>query len=348
METFWFLALAFMLITYVILDGFDLGMGIFYLKAGKTEKSRKDMLSAIGPYWDGNEVWLIAAGGTLFFAFPVVYASGFSGFYLPLTIVLWLLIGRALGIELRKHIDNRLWRSFWDVVFCLSSILLVVFFGAAFGNIIRGVPLDADRYFFEALWTTFTVVPEAGILDWFTVLMSLVAVSTLLVHGANYVAMKTEGEINLTSRQLSKRFTPVIILLSLVMFAATTYIRPEMWNNYFHHYWGFIFPVLGLTGMCGMIIFRLKEDDKKAFLSSCLFIGGMMSGTAFGLYPNLLPSSIKPEYSLTVYNSKAGEYGLNIGIIWWVIGMALAVMYFAYLFYIFRGKVKTAENGEGY
>lgn len=348
METFWFIALAFMLIVYVILDGFDLGTGIFYLKTAKTDNERRTLLNAIGPVWDGNEVWLIAAGGTLFFAFPKLYASSFSGFYLPLIIVLWLLIGRALGIELRKHVENKLWKSFWDTVFCFSSLLLVIFFGAAFGNIIRGVPLGADGYFFEALWTTFTVVPESGILDWFTVLMSLVAVAVLTSHGANYIALKTTGNVQESARKISKLLNPAILLLSVIMFAATSYIRPGMWDNYLHHVWGFIFPILGLGGLAGMVFFRSKNDDLKTFLSSALFILGMMSGTAFGLYPNLLPSSIKPEYSLTVQNAKAGDYGLQVGSVWWIIGIVLALAYFVYLFYTFRGKVVITEDSEGY
>ncbi|MEO8514129.1 MAG: cytochrome d ubiquinol oxidase subunit II [Ignavibacteria bacterium] len=348
METFWFIALGFMLIMYVILDGFDLGTGIFYLKAAKTDNERRTLLNAIGPVWDGNEVWLIAAGGTLFFAFPKLYASSFSGFYLPLTIVLWLLIGRALGIELRKHLDNKLWRSFWDAVFCLSSLLLAVFFGAAFGNIIRGVPLGQDGYFFEALWTTFTVVPESGILDWFTILMSLVAVSVLTSHGANYIAMKTTGNVQESAKRISKSLNPVILLLSVIMFAATSYVRPGLWDNYLRHVWGFVFPLMGMGGLACMVYFRYKNDDMKSFVSSAIFIFGMISGTAFGLYPNLLPSSIKPEYNLTIQNAKAGDYGLKVGAIWWIIGMILAIAYFIYLFYSFRGKVVITEDSEGY
>jgi len=348
METFWFSALAFMMIMYVILDGFDLGTGIFFLKAAKTDEERRMLLNAIGPVWDGNEVWLIAAGGTLFFAFPMVYASSFSGFYLPLIIVLWLLIGRALGIELRKHVDNKLWKGFWDAVFSVSSILLVVFFGAAFGNIIRGVPLQQEGYFFEALWTTFTVVPNSGILDWFTVLMAIVAVVTLLAHGANYISLKTEGELQSRVRRISKLSNYGIIIISVIMFIAATSIRPEMWDNYKLHFWGFIFPFAGLIGMIGMIYYRYKDKDLGAFISSSVFIAGMMAGTAFGLFPNLLRSSINPEYSLTVYNSKAGEYGLSIGVVWWLIGILIAIAYFIFLFFTFRGKVKLLEDHNEY
>jgi cytochrome d ubiquinol oxidase subunit II len=347
METFWFIAFAFMIIMYVVLDGFDLGTGILFLKAAKTDEERRILLNAIGPVWDGNEVWLIAAGGTLFFAFPLLYASGFSGFYLPLTIVLWLLIGRALGIELRKHVDNTLWKSFWDAMFTFSSLLLVIFFGAAFGNIVRGVPLYSNGSFFEPLWTTFTIVPDAGILDWFTVLMAIVAVSTLLAHGANYIALKTENELQVRARNISKNANWGTLLFSLAAFISITLIKPEVWSNYTKNYWGYIFPVMGLTGMTGMIYSRIKNNDLRAFLSSALFISGMLASTAFGIYPVLLPSSIKPEYSLTIYNSKAGDYALNVGLYWWIAGIIIAVGYFVYLFYTFRGKVKVSKD-EGY
>src|SRR3954463_13057146 len=153
METIWFILVTLMLTGYVVLDGFDLGAGALHLIAAKTDEERRLVLRSIGPVWDGNEVWLVAAGGTLFYAFPLLYASSFSGFYLPLNIVLWLLIGRGLGIELRKHVDNVLWRDFFDVAFAGASLLLAVFFGAALGNVVRGVPLEADQYFFLPLWT---------------------------------------------------------------------------------------------------------------------------------------------------------------------------------------------------
>ena len=348
METFWFIALAFMLTMYVVLDGFDLGAGIIHLFAAKTDNDRRTVLNAIGPVWDGNEVWLLATGGILFFAFPKLYASSFSGFYLPLMIVLWLLIGRAIGIELRKHIDNPLWKSFWDVIFSFSSLLLAIFFGAAMGNVIRGVPLQADGYFFEPLWTTFTVVPDAGILDWFTVLMGLVSLFVLTAHGANYISMKTHDELQLKSRKFSSIANWCVLITSILALISVSAIKPDVWNNYSQHVWGYIFPLLGLLGMLGMIFFRIKINDTKAFLSSSMFIIGMLGATAFGLYPNVLPASTGPAYSLTVYNTMAGEHGLQVGLMWWIIGIILTIGYFSYLFYSFRGKIRVTEETEGY
>ena len=348
METFWFIALTFMLIMYVILDGFDLGAGIIHLIIGKSDSERRTILNAIGPVWDGNEIWLVASGGVLFFAFPLLYASSFSGFYLPLMMVLWLLMLRGVSIEFRGHIHNSMWKSFWDATFSVASMLLAVFFGAALGNVIRGVPLNAEGYFFEPLWTTFTIVPEAGILDWFTVLMGIVAFFTLTAHGANYIAMKTENEVQMRSQALARISTWLVLITSILALIATASIRPSIWGNYLHHPWGFFFPVLGLVSLIVMFYYRIRINDTRAFLSSSAFILGMGASTAFGLYPYVLPASTNPEYSLTIYNTAAGEYGLRVGLVWWILGMILAGVYFTYLFYTFRGKVKLPAEGEGY
>ena len=166
MATLWFMIVAVMVTAYVVLDGFDLGAGAIFLLVAKTPDERRMVLRAIGPVWDGNEVWLLAAGGTLYFAFPLLYASSFSGFYLPLMMVLWLLMLRAIGIEFRGHIENPVWQGFFEVIFSVSSALLAIFLGAALGNVIRGVPLGPEGYFFEPLWTNFRLGDQTGILDW--------------------------------------------------------------------------------------------------------------------------------------------------------------------------------------
>ncbi|MDQ3855014.1 MAG: cytochrome d ubiquinol oxidase subunit II, partial [Chloroflexota bacterium] len=229
METLWFVLVAFMLIMYAILDGFDLGAGAIHLFAAKSEAERRAVLRSIGPVWDGNEVWLIAAGGTLFFTFPLLYASSFSGFYLPLIIVLWLLIARGVSLELRGHLDNPVWKSFWDGLFFVGSSLLAFFFGAAVGNVVRGVPLGEDGYFFQPLWTDFSPrSAEPGILDWYTILIGLLALSILVAHGANWVALKTEGPLNARSRLISRRAWMATVALTALGTVATFYIRPEM------------------------------------------------------------------------------------------------------------------------
>jgi len=335
-----------MLAVYVILDGFDLGAGVLHIAVARSDDERRQVLGAIGPFWDGNEVWLLAAGGTLYFAFPLLYASSFSGFYLPLMMVLWLLMLRGLGIEMRHHVDHPMWRTFWDGTFATGSTLLAIFLGAALGNVVRGVPLGPDGYFFEPLWTSFTVEPDAGILDWFTVLMGLVSLSTLAAHGGNYVAMKTSGEVQRRARLAARLWTPCVAVTSLGALAATSHIRPAIWANFGSDPWGAIFPLAGAAGLAGMFVFNWKGDDARAFISSSTFIAGMLASTAFGLFPVVLPSSIDPRYSLTVTSTAAASYGLGIGIVWWSIGIVIALGYFTYLFVSFRGKV--AVHPESY
>src|SRR5438093_9757866 len=176
MGTLWFCLVALMIAIYVLLDGFDLGAGAIHLWVAKTDEERRQVLASIGPVWDGNEVWLIAVGGTMYFAFPALYASAFSGFYLPLMIVLWLLILRGASIEFRNHIKSAVWDPLWDFLFWASSLLLAVFFGAALGNVVRGVPLDSSGYLFERLWPNFLFGDDSGILVWYTIQVGVLVV----------------------------------------------------------------------------------------------------------------------------------------------------------------------------
>ncbi len=346
METLWFMIVAVMVAAYVVLDGFDLGAGVIYLGVAKTAAERQAIMRAIGPVWDGNEVWLLAAGGTLYFAFPLLYASSFSGFYLPLMIVLWLLMLRGIGIELRAHMDNPVWRGFFEFVFCASSVLLTIFFGAALGNVVRGVPLGEDHYFFEPLWTNFRVGTNNGILDWYTVLTGVMALVTLTAHGSLYVAIKTESDLNRRARAVAQWAWPFQLLLTIVGLIATVSIRPGVLDNYKHHAVGFLIPVIVFGSLAVMMHAMLKRADKIAFVASAFYIVGMLVGAAFALYPVVLPASTGPARSLTIYNTAAGHYGLSVGLAWWILGMILALGYFVFLFRMFRGKVRL--EGEGY
>ncbi len=345
METVWFMLVAGMVIAYVVLDGFDLGAGAIHLFAAKNRAERAQILKAIGPVWDGNEVWLIAAGGALFFAFPRLYASSFSGFYLPLMIVLWLLMLRGVGVELRSHVEDPLWHALFDFVFFASSALLAVFFGAAIGNVVRGVPLDADGYFFAALWTDFTAGPDAGILDWYTLLTAALALAALIVHGSHYIALKTLGDVEARARLIAARGWRALVLLTVASLPATLYVRPALLNNFFAHPWGWIIPAAAVAALAVMPYFHRRRRDLAAFLCSALYLAGTITGAAFALYPVVLPSSGDPAYSLTVYNSKAGSYSMNVGLVWWLLGITLAVLYFVMVYRLFRGKVVLGEEG---
>jgi cytochrome d ubiquinol oxidase subunit II len=345
METLWFVIVAFLLTAYVVLDGFDLGAGAVHFLIGKTERERRVTFQAIGPVWDGNEVWLVVAGGVLFFAFPRLYAVSFGGFYLPLIIVLWLLILRGAGVEGRSQFVNPVWRTFFDFVFSGASILLAVFFGAALGNVIRGVPLNSDGYFFEPLWTNFRTTGQVGILDWYTVLTGILSLLVLSAHGALWMTLKTDGEINTRARKIAIRLWGPVVALTGISLAATIYVRPQVLDNFRLHRWGWSIPLVVVLSLLGIFIYSRKGSDLRAFLASSVYITGMLAGAAFALYPYVLPSSSDPGLGLTISNTAAGAYGLKVGLIWWAIGIILALGYFTFVYRHFAGKV-TLEGEE--
>ncbi|MDP2381438.1 MAG: cytochrome d ubiquinol oxidase subunit II [Nitrospirota bacterium] len=344
METFWYVAVTLMLAVYVVLDGFDFGLGIVYRLVAKTEAHRRAALVSIGPIWNGNEVWLIAAGGLLFFAFPKAYASGFSGFYLALHMVLWLLIARGLALELRSHVDHPLWRQFWDVAFAGASLLLAVVFGVALGNLIRGVPLNHEGYFFVVLWTNFMTGPQPGILDWFTILIGSTSAAILALHGASYLAVKTEGELRERARRAAWLTGPVVVILVGLALTAVPFVQPLVYLNYAAHPIGHVFPFLCIATLVSALEMRRRNWDAGAFSATSLFILAMLASTAWGLYPNILIATDDLTNSLTVTNATAGDYGMQVGLWWFLIGFSLLLTYQAYAHRAFWGKVKLDED----
>lgn len=350
MQTLWFILVAFMLTMYVLLDGFDLGAGIIHLFAARNNAERRMILRAIGPVWDGNEVWLVAAGGTLFFAFPVLYAASFSGFYLPLIIVLWLLMLRGIAIELRSHIQDPTWASFWDGVFFIGSALLTIFFGAALGNVIRGVSLDSNGTFFAPLWTDFNPYSSnPGILDWYTILVGIMALATLTMHGSNYIAVKTVDPLNTRTRSIARYAWIATIILAILVSIATFTVQPAVAASFSTRPWEFIFPLIALAGLAGVGFFQFRHADLAAFFSSCTFIVGILASAAASLYPMVLPAR-NAAYSLTIQNASGSVYGQAVGLVWWLIGILLACVYFIFTYKLFWGKVPAlkAETEEGY
>lgn len=342
----WFLLVAAMIAAYVILDGFDLGVGILHGFIAKTESERQMLIRCVGPVWDGNEVWLIAAGGTLYFAFPLLYASGFSGFYLPLMMVLWLFILRAVGIEFRSHSQSLVWKSFFDGCFFLSSALLVIFFGAAIGNVMRGVPLNATQSFFLPLWTNWRLGPGPGILDWYTCLMGLMALVALTFHGACYIVVKTVGDLQARARRCGTWLLPLLMIVTLISLAITLCIRPQLIKNYRHYPLLFSIPLgVGVSLLfCGISLY--KKHDKTAFLCSCAYLALMLLGAAVAVYPNLLTSSFHPENNITVYNAASNRYAMSTGLILWGLGIIIAIGYFIVVYRWARGKVIASDNHE--
>lgn len=344
MGTVWFCLVALTIAGYVVLDGFDIGVGVLHLAIARTDDERRALLQSIGPVWDGNEVWLVAAAGTLYFAFPALYAASFSGFYLPLMMVLWLLILRGVSIEFRSHVGGHLWSVFWDAIFSLASILLAVFFGAALGNVVRGVPLNAGGNFFEPLWTNFQPTGQTGILDWYTILVGVVALAVLALHGAVWLAWRVAGELNDRAHAVASRLWWAVAALTILLTFVSFHLMPFGLFSFRVHPFGFVFPVLAIAGLLSVKLFLLGKQEAAAFAASCAYIIGMLTSVTFTLYPNVLPSSTGMINNLTVANAKAADYGLKIGLVWWLIGMSLATGYTIFSYRNFTGKIHVGET----
>lgn len=350
MEVFWAVVIVAMLTIFVILDGFDFGVGILHLLFSEDEEERTKMTQAIGPYWDGNEVWLIAGGGVLFFAFPTLYATAFSGFYLPLIMVLWLLIFRGIGLELRNLLENEIWRIIWDKAFGLASLLLAIFFGAALGNVVRGVNLGGvvgnesiydSHNFFVPLWnSSFSpFMQEVGVLDWFTVLLGLVAAVTLTTHGASWLRYKLSGRTNAKMKKLIPVFLSVQVVLIIISLVSIFALKPSPMSNFVNNPLLFVFPVLALAGLIGIFVMNKQNKEGAIFVSSSTFIFGALLTTIMAMFPVLLPSTNSVNPSLTIQSMKATDYGLEVGLYWWVFAILLVAIYFFIVHKLFKGKL---------
>jgi cytochrome d ubiquinol oxidase subunit II len=321
MATVWFCFLALMVTMYVILDGFDLGVGALHLLLAKTPEEREQAVASIGPVWNGNEVWLIAGGGVLFMTFPKAYSGAFSGLYFGLILVLWLLVGRGLALELRHQIHNPLWQAACDAVFSLSSAALALVFGVALGNVVRGVPLGADGYF---------SLPLFQILNWYGLLIGVFGLVVLAGHGACFLAFRGTDALAERARAFARRIVWLEALLFVALIGPTYSVRHEMLNNLTDHPWRLIFPLLAVLALAGMVVLQRAGQWLRAFIASSLFIVGLLTTMAAGLYPNVLPAHDNHAHGLTVHNAAAGHHALVTAAVWWPLGMVLAAVYFVF------------------
>ncbi len=342
MATAWFLLLGFMLIMYVVLDGFDLGAGILHLAVARSDEDRRTVFAAIGPVWDGNEVWLLASGGLLVFAFPHVYAVAFSGFYLPLMMVLWLLVLRGISIELRSHHENILWRQLFDVTFALASIVLALVLGVALGNVIRGVPIDASGYFTAPLWASFTTSGAIGAIDWYTQSVGVFAIAVLAGHAAMYLRWKTSGELQARVTRVAWPIWIAICALAVLVTIETAVVQPGLFARLAGRPGLWILPAIIIAAIVFVFLSLARGRELGGFVASALMIAGLLGLTAGALYPLILPSTVDPSYSLDISSANDAS-ALAIGLCWWIPAIVLAIGYFTYLFRSFRGKATSAD-----
>ncbi len=345
MHALWYAIIAGMLCIYVVLDGFDFGAGILHLFVAKTDLERREVLAAIGPYWNGNEVWLVASGGLLVFAFPRVYAAGFSGFYLPMMTVLWLLIWRGISIEFRSRLANPLWRAYWDAGFWCSSLCMAVVLGTALGNVIRGVPLGAEGYFDGALFTNFQPGMNPGVLDWYTLSVGVFAALVLAGHGAVFLNWKTAGDVAGRAAAAAGFLWPAVLAFGVFVTYLTSLIRPQIYMSLVARPWTWLFAVFVGGALVGVFISLSKKRELAGFLFSTLFVLSLLCATAAGMFPNMLVSTINSAFTITADNAAIGDTGLTIGLYWWAPTVVLAILYFSNLFRTFRGKTSADAYG---
>ncbi len=330
-NTLWFLVLTLMLAGYAVLDGFDLGVGALHLVVGRSREEREVAINAIGPVWNGNEVWLLAAGGSMVVAFPHLYAAAFSGFYLALMLVLWLLVLRGVGIEFRHQVDNPLWHDAWDVSFSAASVLLAVLFGAAVGNVLRGVPLDAQGNFVGSF---------ALLLNPFALLCGVLSLVTLSMHGAAYLALKTNEPVQARARRLILPLWVASVAALALVVASSFVVRPDFTANFTAAPWLIVVPALGLAAGVAVPLFARRQQDKQAFLATSTYIVGILGSAAAGLYPRLLPALAgSPHAALDIYNTASSPLSQSIALWVYLVGMAIVTVYLVKVYRVWAGKV---------
>ncbi len=356
MEIFWYIIIAIVLVVFFILDGYDFGVGIIHLFFAKTEKDKEVIAKSAGLFWDSNEVWLVTAGGMLFMAFPTFYAAVFSGFYLPLILVLWLIIFRAIGLEFRSQFSFQMWKDIWDKAFGISSLLLALFFGIALGNIVRGVNLGdvqngisthEAHYFFLPLWdSSFSPLSKTpGVIDWFTIIIGLITVVTLAIHGANWIILKTNSSINSKLKKIIFKLNIGLIVLTIFSLAVWQMINPNSLANFTDNPYLIIFPIIYFSGLTGLFFIEKYTKDVYPFLFSTLLILGGITSSLASIFPSILPSTNGINGPLTIYNTAASEYSLSVALNWGIVGFILLFVYMIVQKRLMGGKIDKMDYG---
>jgi len=344
----WYALVSLMLIIYVVLDGRNFGAGMLHWLVAKTPEERRQVVAAIGPLWSWHEVWLVGFGGTLVAVFPRLMALAFAGYYLALFLILWCLILRGISIEVGGHIDDRLWQGFWDFVFVFSNFLLAILFGAAAGNLGRGVPLDAEGNFSMAFFSDFGVRGYVGLLDWYTVSVAIFAVVILAAHGATYLSLKTEGPVHDRSAVWAKYLWPAVVPLFLAISIESLVVRPDVPRHAISNPFCWLGVLIVVGAIIALISGLSTRRETRAFVGSSAVVVGLLVTGAAAIFPVMLYSTITPGNSLTAYGVASSHSTLLLASFWWPVGFALATTYFAFISRRYAGKVSVKRDTQGF
>jgi cytochrome d ubiquinol oxidase subunit II len=344
----WYVIVSFMLIVYVALDGRNFGAGMLHWLVAKTPEERRQVVAAIGPLWSWHEVWLVGFGGTLVAVFPRLMASAFAGYYLALFLILWGLILRGVSLEVGGHINDRLWQSFWDFIFVFANFLLAILFGAAAGNVARGVPLDANGDFSMAFFTNFKVRGDVGLLDWYTVSIAVFACVLLAAHGATYLTLKTEGPVHDRSATWAKHLWVAVIPLFVVISIESWIVRPDLPGQAVHNPFCWLGLLVIIASAIMLVSSVAHAREMRAFLASNFLLVGLLATGAAAIFPVMLYSTLAPENSLTAYTVAASHSALVFASFWWPVGFALATAYFVFISRHYAGKVSVHRDTQGF
>lgn len=344
----WYAIVSFMLIAYIALDGRNFGAGMVHWVVAKTAEERRQVIAAIGPLWSWHEVWLVGFGGVLVAVFPRLMASAFAGYYLALFLILWGLILRGVSIEVGGHINDSLWQSFWDFVFVFSNFLLAILFGAAAGNVVRGVPLDANGNFSMAFFTNFSVRGYVGLLDWYTISVAIFAAVVLAAHGATYLTLKTEGPVHDRSAALAKYLWTAVVPLFIAISVETWLVRPDLPGRAIQNPFCWVGLLIVIGSTIAILSGLSTRREMRAFVGSNFLLVGVLATGAAAIFPVMLYSTLAPENSLTAYAVASSPRALALAFIWWPLAFALATVYFVFISKRYLGKVSVKRDTQGF
>jgi cytochrome bd ubiquinol oxidase subunit II len=344
----WYAIVSLMLVLYVVLDGRNFGAGMLQRFVARTADERRQVIAAIGPLWSWHEVWLVGFGGTLVAVFPRLMASAFAGYYLALMLILWGLILRGISIEVRGHINDSLWEGFWDLIFAFANFLLAILFGAAAGNQVRGVPLDAHGNFSMAFFTDFMARGYVGLLDWYTVSVAVFTVAVLAAHGATYLTLKTEGPVHDRCAIWAKHLWIAVVPLFVAISLESWKVRPSLAQDAMKRPFSWIGLLLIIAAACALVSGLMKREERRAFVGSNLVLAGLLATGSAAFFPVMLYSTLAPENSLTAYSVASGSKSLLLASFWWPVGFVLSTIYFVFISRRYAGKVSVVRDNQGY